>query len=98
LTEPPIERRGISPNQIRFRATVDRLLTLAESLPEEPTDRDLEPIRQLVVSMRDEFNGDPELEHRVRNILTVTTLSLRFAGPGEAVQWIKEAVRGPVAD
>jgi hypothetical protein len=74
---------------------VEQLLALAQALPEHPTQKDLDPIRRLVLSVSERLKGEPELEHRMRNILTVTTLSSEFADPREAAHWIKEVVRGP---
>jgi hypothetical protein len=98
VTGSPDERRGTSPRQVLFRNAVDQLLALAEALPENPAQTDLEPIRKLALSACERCQGDPELEHRARNILTVTTLSSQFASAVEAVQWIKEAVRGTTRD
>ena len=93
MTDSPV-CRGSSPLQVSFRNSVDQLLALAEALPEKPRQIDLEPIRQLALSASKTCRGDPELEHRARNILTVTTLSSQIASPVEAVQLIKESVRG----
>jgi len=94
-TQPSAERRGLDPRRALFRDTVDRVLKLAEALPDEPTHEDIEPLRELLASMQDKLEGDPELEHRMRNILIVTNLSPGFASPSEAVEWIKATVRTP---
>jgi hypothetical protein len=89
---------GASPAQVWFRNALDQLLAQAAALPQNPSQADLEPIRKLALCASERCRGDRELEHRARNILTVTTLSSQFASADEAVQLIKEAVRGTVCD
>jgi hypothetical protein len=91
------ERRRSDSRRALFRETVDRLLALAEQLPERPDRADLEPLQDLLLSVRDRLTGDPELEHRMRNILTITNLASSLAGPGEARRWLEQAVRAPVS-
>jgi hypothetical protein len=90
---PPRERRVTSPPHALFRTTVDEVLELAEALPEHPTQADIEPMRERLLSIQGELEGELDLEHRMRSILTITSLWRKFESPAEAVEWIKEAVR-----
>jgi hypothetical protein len=90
---PSGERRRADPRHTLFRTTVDQVLTLVQGLPEDPTQSDLEPIRELLLSVQDRLRGDRELDHKMRNILTITRLSGEAATPAETVEWIEEVVR-----
>lgn len=90
---PSKERRRTSPPHALFRTTVDDVIELAEALPEHPSQPDIEPMRERLLSIQPALEVEPELQHRMSSILTVTSLWRKFAGPADAVDMIKEAVR-----
>jgi hypothetical protein len=90
---PPGERRRAGARHELFRTTVAEVLSLLEVLPPHPSQSDLQPIRELLLSAQGRLKGDRELDHKMRNILTITGLSTEAASPAEAVEWIKQVVR-----
>jgi hypothetical protein len=90
---PSGERRRDGAGHALFRTIVAEVLSLLEALPERPTQADLQPIRERLLGARSRLKGDRELDHKMRNILTITGLSAEAASPAETVEWIKQVVR-----
>lgn len=89
----PGERRRVGAGHVLFRTTVEQVLSLLDALPEHPTRSDLEPIQGLLLSAQGRLKGNRELDHKIRNILTIAGLSIEAASPAETVEWIKQVVR-----
>jgi hypothetical protein len=66
---------------------------MAEDLPKYPTQAELDPIRQRLLSIQKELETEPDLDRRMRSILGVTSLPTQLAGPEQAVDSIKAAAR-----
>ena len=93
MKRPSGDRRRDGSRHILFRTTLDQVLAILETLPPNPTQADLTPVRDLLQSAQVQLRGDRKLDHKMRNILTIAGLSAEAATPAETVEWIKQAVR-----
>lgn len=88
------ERRGRSAEEVFFRTTMDNILAIADRLPPSPSAADIEPISRLARSALERVVGNRAFEHKLRNVLTISTLAGQLATSDEAVTWLKDIIRG----
>ena len=88
------DRRGASREEAVFRAAIDRIIEVVETLGGNAPEAVIVEVRTITRTVQGLLAGAPALDHKMRNIATIATLEA-VVTPAEAVAMIKDIARFP---